>query len=237
MKRIIRITIDIDYLVNLIYNNYRGLNMEEVWETVPYAKYYKISNNGNVRRIGKNKNLKQFLQDGYPAVCLSIDCKINTYMVHKLVLDTFIGPKKESEVCRHLDGNKLNNNLDNLKWGTNMENHLDMISHGKLDICKNSFITNRKTLSAKQLDILRWAKKLEEFKILEVFYRLNKNSKSLGNWFISVLDENNHHFEIQLERESKKSRDLVKEFLNIQPKKKLYFNKYLNKYIQDFIIG
>jgi DNA invertase Pin-like site-specific DNA recombinase len=32
--------------------------------------------------------------------------------------------------CRHIDGNRLNNNLSNLRWGTKKENHDDQKQHG-----------------------------------------------------------------------------------------------------------
>jgi len=32
--------------------------------------------------------------------------------------------------CRHLDGNKSNNNLSNLKWGTRSENQMDRVACG-----------------------------------------------------------------------------------------------------------
>jgi hypothetical protein len=33
-------------------------------------------------------------------------------------------------VCRHLDGNPINNRLENLRWGTHKENKADAIKHG-----------------------------------------------------------------------------------------------------------
>lgn len=50
--------------------------------------------------------------------------------VHQLVLMAFVGPKPEGYVCRHLDGNPHNNNLENLCWGTQKENSQDAIKHG-----------------------------------------------------------------------------------------------------------
>jgi len=45
------------------------------------------------------------------------------------VLETFVGPRPYNMECRHLDGNKLNNNLDNVCWGTHTENSKDSIDH------------------------------------------------------------------------------------------------------------
>lgn len=50
--------------------------------------------------------------------------------VHRLVLETFIGPCPPKMECRHLDGNPANNRLDNLVWGTRKENMRDRTYHG-----------------------------------------------------------------------------------------------------------
>ena len=53
------------------------------------------------------------------------------HFVHRLVLSAWSGePPFEDAETRHLDGNRLNNSPDNLKWGTTMENHRDAVSHG-----------------------------------------------------------------------------------------------------------
>jgi len=53
-----------------------------------------------------------------------------TATVHTLVLTAFVGPRPEGMECRHLDGNKQNNHLSNLCWGTTSENHDDRKRHG-----------------------------------------------------------------------------------------------------------
>ena len=56
--------------------------------------------------------------------------RTNTRFVHRLVLETFVGPCPDGMECRHLDGNPLNNQIGNLAWGTRKENHDDSIDHG-----------------------------------------------------------------------------------------------------------
>jgi hypothetical protein len=51
-------------------------------------------------------------------------------LVHTLVLTSFRGPRPPGLVCRHLDGNPINNRLDNLAWGTWEENEADKLRHG-----------------------------------------------------------------------------------------------------------
>ena len=42
--------------------------------------------------------------------------------VHRVVLETFVGPCPAGMECDHKDGNCLNNRLDNLQWVTSKEN-------------------------------------------------------------------------------------------------------------------
>jgi molybdenum-dependent DNA-binding transcriptional regulator ModE len=50
--------------------------------------------------------------------------------VHQLVLDAFVGPCPPGLECRHLDGNRRNNLVWNLRWGTKKQNMEDMVIHG-----------------------------------------------------------------------------------------------------------
>lgn len=52
-------------------------------------------------------------------------------LVHRLVLETFVGPCPDGYETRHLDGDPSNNHLANLAWGTKAENGRDAASHGK----------------------------------------------------------------------------------------------------------
>jgi hypothetical protein len=67
---------------------------------------------------------------GYPVVNLCHDGKQVTVYIHVLVLNTFIGECPLGMECRHLDGNPMNNQLDNLQWGTSKENGEDRVEHG-----------------------------------------------------------------------------------------------------------
>jgi predicted transcriptional regulator len=57
--------------------------------------------------------------------------------VHRAVLTAFRGPYPgKGFEARHLDGNKQNNRLGNLAWGTRRENADDRIRHGS---CRNKY--------------------------------------------------------------------------------------------------
>jgi hypothetical protein len=68
---------------------------------------------------------------GYLQVVLSLgDGSTRTRKVHKLILETFVGPCPEGMQGCHRDGNKLNNRANNLRWGTVQSNHDDKQEHG-----------------------------------------------------------------------------------------------------------
>ncbi len=51
--------------------------------------------------------------------------------VHRLVLETYVGDRPAGMECRHLDGDKLNNNLSNLVWGNKSDNEKDAWKHSR----------------------------------------------------------------------------------------------------------
>ena len=78
-----------------------------------------------VRKDGKLVKLKQN-KSGYNHVSI----KGKSKLVHRLVLMAFDRMPEEGELCRHLNDDKTNNNLENLKWGTPQENTDDAIRNG-----------------------------------------------------------------------------------------------------------
>lgn len=69
-------------------------------------------------------------KQGYLRCCLTVNNKQYRKRVHSLILTTFSGGRLNGFVCRHLDGNKTNNELPNLAWGTQKENVNDCKLHG-----------------------------------------------------------------------------------------------------------
>ena|SRR5690606_8810180 len=98
----------------------------EIWKQIPHAKKgYLISNLGRVRGIKKTYLTPTVGGRGYAYVHLSsgdFPSKRFKECVHRLVAKTFIANPENKPQVNHKDGNKLNNNLDNLEWVTPSEN-------------------------------------------------------------------------------------------------------------------
>lgn len=78
---------------------------------------------GKWLKSGKTKN-------GYFIVCLCKNKKTYSKYVHRLVLKTYLKKRTGNVECCHNDGNKQNNDLSNLRWGTHSENIMDAVKHG-----------------------------------------------------------------------------------------------------------
>lgn len=111
-----------------------------VWAAVPeFAGLYEVSTDGHVRSL-KRRTKTGILggrtlrpskaANGYFRVTLSSDGRSARFLLHRLVLTTFVGPCPAGHECRHLDGNKANCSLSNLAWGTRSDNAKDRVRHG-----------------------------------------------------------------------------------------------------------
>lgn len=106
----------------------------EIWKDIEeYEGLYQVSNLGNVKsldtiinckgaknidtHIRKGRLLKQNkTTTGYYYVNLSKNAKAKPLIVHRLVAKAFIPNINNYPIINHIDGNKLNNNVENLEW-------------------------------------------------------------------------------------------------------------------------
>lgn len=92
----------------------------EIWKE--FENYY-VSSLGRIRHKEKNNLLKPSITCGYYKVRLSNNGLVKDYIIHQLVYQIFKGNYDKSKyVIDHIDGNKLNNDINNLRLLTNSEN-------------------------------------------------------------------------------------------------------------------
>lgn len=123
------------------------MESSEEWRDVcGYAGHYEISNKGRVKSVVrpvkrgsisgmlKERIIKPHLagdKTKYLCVLLSKNGVKAKKKVHRLVLEAFRGPKPYAKaVARHLDDDPMNNNVENLCWGSVSENTVDKFLNG-----------------------------------------------------------------------------------------------------------
>ena len=98
---------------------------------------YFINKEGEIYRQNKKdkkfKLIKPREDKGYYRVCLYIDKIPKFYLVHRLLAMVFIPNPDNKPLIDHIDRNKMNNNLSNLRWATYKENNDNRECKSKTD--------------------------------------------------------------------------------------------------------
>jgi hypothetical protein len=120
------------------------MEQREEWRAIPGHEGYEVSDLGRVRSYrahGGNRGgllvekprIKAAYRHntGYLTVVLQADLgKSQPYAVHRLVASAFLGPRPSGKQVAHRDGDRMNAQLDNLRYATPLENAQDKRIHG-----------------------------------------------------------------------------------------------------------
>lgn len=171
--------------------------MQEIWKDIKnYEGLYQVSNLGRVKSLNRicydsvrkyNKKifkriLKQAIaKPGYYTINLTKNGKQQTYRIHRLVAETFIPNPYNYPIINHIDGNKLNNNINNLEWCTYKHNSKEA---KKLGLLKSS-INNLKRWNGKYGKEHNRSKKVYQIdintnEIIQMFYGIAEASRVTG---------------------------------------------------------
>lgn len=139
--------------------------MKEQWKTIDgYRGLYKISNKGEIKSLISNTILKPCIVNGYERVNLYKKSEIKQFKVHRLVAIAFI-PNPENKPCiDHINGDRVDNRVENLRWVTHKENANNLITKAR---------TYHKSVICIETDI--------------IYYSANEAQKFTGIPFTEIL--------------------------------------------------
>lgn len=106
-----------------------------IYKNLDLSDRFLISNTGKLYSKISNKVLKTRIQKtGYEAICVSLGGrdKKKVIRIHIAVACMFIKGYEEGLTVNHKDGNKINNNFNNLEWVTRKENMRHAVDTGLL---------------------------------------------------------------------------------------------------------
>ena len=94
---------------------------------------YSVSTEGEVRKDITNYILSQSSQQDYKFVGLFIDGQQKRMRVHRMVAMTFIDNPDNKPYVNHINGNRYDNNVENLEWVTPSENTKHAVETGLMN--------------------------------------------------------------------------------------------------------
>ena len=96
---------------------------QDEWKIFPLDNRYEVSKSGKVRTADTKKIVGAKNMQGYIVVTNQTVTPTKYYKVHRMVMETY-NPIENSQnyVVDHIDGNRENNNISNLRWVTQRQN-------------------------------------------------------------------------------------------------------------------
>ena len=139
----------------------------EIWKPVPVEEFkelYEVSNTGKVRYLGdgldggRGKYLKELKQtpnkSGYIHLRLCKNGFSKDLKLHRLVGLAFLPMIEGKDIIDHIDRNKCNNHVDNLRWANSQESSMNRCCFKGTSISKTIRKDNGKTVyKRKSMDL------------------------------------------------------------------------------------
>lgn len=167
----------------------KQLGIKEIYLPIDGFPNYEVSNYGNVRNKSTGRILKAIKSNtGYynVSLCNGVNKPIPK-QIHRLVLTTFENNNYNKSFVDHIDNNRINSCLFNLRYATNRENHF------------NRSISSRNTSGVKGVS---WFKRDKKWRV-----RIGVNEKQIHIGYYDNIED-------AIQARKAKAKELFGEFIN-----------------------
>jgi len=107
------------------------MSRKENWRPVTTHPHYEVSDQGRVRNAA-SKILEPWKRTSIKSYAtVSLYPNKRTVHIHVLVAEAFIGPRPLGAIVCHLNDNREDDRLVNIKWGTYSSNYADSVRNGR----------------------------------------------------------------------------------------------------------
>ena len=169
---------------------------QEIWRpVVGYEGVYEVSNKGRIkslerivntknRKIHKRESIRNLkIHDGYYYITLAKNSKRETLAVHRIVAMAFLDKPNGKNHIDHINTNRLDNRVENLKWCTRLENARNPITRQNVILAHKNESYLKKAQMAKT--ILGKAKIVYKYsvenKYIESYESISNAARSIRN--------------------------------------------------------
>lgn len=117
-----------------------------------YIGNYEVSNKGTIKNANRDRVLKPW-DNGNGYLYIKLGRRTTNVAIHRLVAKAFIPNPDNLKEVDHIDGNKYNNCVDNLRWVNRSDNayHLWTLKDEKRDISYSFISPNGELFEVKNL--------------------------------------------------------------------------------------
>ena len=173
----------------------------EIWKPIKgFETKYHASNFGRIKSLSRNvlkagcdlpvgkpayilvPTIEE--RSGYASVGLSTGNETVTFRVHRLIAETFIPNPENKPTIDHIDQNKLNNSVENLRWATHKENN----NNGGASKLRITFEDG----SYKEYSSIKEASRDTKIASGTISKNCRKNITSRSGWKFEYLEESKH---------------------------------------------
>lgn len=158
-----------------------------MWKTIENKPNYEVNKIGQVRNKKTGRILKNSVRkDGYCQVMLGR--KTIPLYIHRLVATAFIPNERNSPQVDHINGDKSDNRVENLRWVTGTENNFGYMTRGN-SIKKPVIATNSVNGGVLKFNSRKETAEHFECHPAKIKYNYVYKKGSKKNWYFELVEE------------------------------------------------